>query len=535
MNGLLLTLAWSTPFLMLPLVASRFARVLIALAALPALLASVLVPVGTTFDLPWLLLGLGLRMDELGATYLLFSAVLWLFAGIYAVLSGAAGAHPGRFSLFFLLAAGGNFLLILAADIIAFYIGFAVMGLSATGLIAHRRSQHARRAARVYLAWTLVGEMALFAAVVMLAQGMDSVRFFDLQSATIPATAAGLLLLGFGIKLALPGLHFWLPLAYPAAPAVATALLSGPMISAGLLGWLRFLPPGGETLMAWGEGLLLVGIVGTALGVLAGLLQRDPRAVLAYSSIAKMGLVATAFGIALARPHAAPGIIAALTVFTMHHLILKGTLFLGIGEWQRNGARPWLIGILTILALAMAGLPFTSGAGAKSLLTGALNDAGIDLALLLGFSALGTLFLMARFLWLIARRQATATGGFDHASMVWSALAALAIVLPLVATAVPWSASGLGTVAAGIAIVALVMLLRRRTSADLPDVPPGDLLYLGHMARRLRSGRIAIQDLMRSPLWLIRRADSTQTVRTAMVTIWLFLSVLVVSFGLMPG
>ncbi len=253
MNELLLTLAWSAPLLMLAFARGRFVGTLMPLAALPALLAAMLVPVGTTVEIPWLLLGLTLQLDALGETFLMFSAVMWLFAGLYASLTMSGDPRLGRFGVFFLLACAGNLLLIVAADIVAFYLGFALMGLAATGLIAHRRSQHARRAARIYLAWTLVGEMALFSAVVLLAQGMDSLHFSELTAATIPDTAIALLLFGFGIKLALPGLHVWLPLAYPAAPAAAAAVLSGPMISAGVLGWMRFLPPGNLTLTAWAE------------------------------------------------------------------------------------------------------------------------------------------------------------------------------------------------------------------------------------------------------------------------------------------
>lgn len=534
MNELLLTLAWSAPLLMLAFARSRFVVAMMPLAALPALLAAMLVPVGTTVELTWLLLGLTLQLDALSETFLVFSVVMWLFAGLYGSLTMDGDPRLGRFGVFFLLACAGNLLLIVAADIIAFYLGFALMGLAATGLIAHRRSQHVRRAARIYLGWTLVGEMALFSAVVLLAQGMDSLRFSDLAAATIPDAAVALLLLGFGIKLALPGLHVWLPLAYPAAPAAAAAVLSGPMISAGMLGWIRFLPPDNLSGSGWGESLLAIGVVGTALGVLAGLLQRDPRSVLAYSSIAKMGLVTGVFGIALTQPHAAPGITAALVVFTMHHLMLKGTLFLGIGEWQRNGGRPWLIATFGILTLALIGAPFTSGAGAKLLLSEATTGTGFDLALLFGFSTLGTLFLMARFLWLIRLRPSTVAAGADLASLVWLALAALAILLPLMQTALPWSSSGLGPIAAGLGITAVYLFGRRRVSFTSPTVPPGDLLYLIRAARRLWTSEATRQDFTLSPRALISADSYHNTARTLGVLVWLFMCVFLVAVGLLP-
>jgi hydrogenase-4 component B len=538
MNGGLLILAWLTPLLMLPLVFSRFAGAVTVLAVLPALLAAVAVPAGTAVDIPWLLLGLTLHLDPVGATFLLFSSMIWLFAGLYGALTMGTDSGYRRFGVFFLVACTGNLLLILAADLVSFYVGFALMGLAATGLIAHRRSQHAGRAARVYLAWTLLGEMALFAAVVLLANDMASLRFADLTAAALPAAAATLLLFGFGIKLALPGLHVWLPLAYPASPAAAAAVLSGPMISAGLLGWLRFLPPGNPTLAGWGEGLLALGVIGAALGVLAGLVQRDPRTVLAYSSIAKMGMVTSVFSIALVRPDAAPGIVAALVVFTMHHLMLKGTLFLGIGEWHRLGGRPWLTVVLGILALALIGAPFTSGAGAKLLLTDATIGAGFDLALLFGFSTLGTLFLMARFIWLIRHRPSTATAGRNPASLVWLALAALAILLPLMQTPLPWSSSGLGTIAAGLGITAAFVFSRRWVPFTLPTVPPGDLLYLLRAAQRLWTGgnkRRQQQHFKLSP----RALMSADMCRTAACTLgalaWLFIGVFLLAVGLLPG
>jgi formate hydrogenlyase subunit 3/multisubunit Na+/H+ antiporter MnhD subunit len=60
----------------------------------------------------------------------------------------------------------------------------------------------------------------------------------------------GLLVAGFGIKAGVLGLHVWLPLAHPAAPFAASAVLSGAMIKAGLVGWLRLLPLGEVALPA---------------------------------------------------------------------------------------------------------------------------------------------------------------------------------------------------------------------------------------------------------------------------------------------
>lgn len=493
MSSLLLVVTWLAPLAVLPLALGRGGRWWTPLAVLPALGAVLFTPVGTEVEVPWLLLGVQLGLDATARVFLVFTAILWLSAALYASLQKTIDPHAVRFRVFFLLAMSGNLLLILAADMVTFYLGFALMGLAAYGLIRHRPGQCARRAARVYLAWTLVGELALFSAVVLLASGGDSLGFSDLGQRELPAAAVTLLLLGFGIKLAMPGLHVWLPLAYRAAPPAAAAVLSGPMISAGLLGWLRFLPPGAPGLAGWSDLLWVLGITGVALGVLVGSVQRDPRAVLGYSSIAKTGLIGAAYGAALAHPAAAPGILAALLAFAMHHLLVKGALFLGVGEWERAGGRSWVIAGLVVLSLALAGAPLSGGAAAKTALGDALAGAGLDCGLLFLLSGTGTVLLMTRFLWLVRGVEAGGPAqGFSAAALAWVVLALSATWLPVALVGVPLSTAGLAPLALGLPVAFLVALARRRRFGPHFAIPPGDLLHLlpiGRLYRVLRTRR----------------------------------------------
>jgi formate hydrogenlyase subunit 3/multisubunit Na+/H+ antiporter MnhD subunit len=237
----------------------------------------------------------------------------------------------------------------------------------------------------------------------------------------------------------------------------------------------------------------------------------------------------------MAKPDAAPGILAALVAFTMHHLMVKGSLFLGLGEWQRKGAQPWLIAVLGILCLAMIGVPFSSGAGAKKLMGDAIAVSEMDFTLLLGFSAVGTVLLMARFIELTLQHQAPARTGFDRASLAWLVLAALAILLPFMQLPLPLSSSGLGAIAAGLAIVAAYAVSRRLFSFTLPSVPSGDLLYLIRAAQRLWTGEAMRRDFTLSPRALVS-ADTYRNVgRTLGVLVWLFVCVFLVAVGLLPG
>lgn len=469
MTATLLLLAWLTPWLAVPWGRRRGWPLLAA--ALPALAAAQLLPARATLDLPWLLLGVSLGLDAGGRILLLTGTLVWLAAAAIA-RDTLSGPRAGRFRTFFLLAMGGNFLLLLAQDALTFYLGYAVMGLSAYGLVAHRPGT--RRAARVYLAWTLAGEVALFTALVLLAAGAGGFDFATLRSDAPGPVALALLLIAFGIKLAAPGLHHWMPLAYPAAPAAGAAVLAGVMINAGLLGLLRFLPLGGATLAGWGTALVGIGLTATFYGVAVGLLQRRPGVVLAYSSMSQMGVLIAALGLALAEPAATAPLTVAVTLYAAHHGLAKGGLFLGL-ELRRRGV-PWTLPGLALLALALAGAPLTSGAAAKAALKAALPPEWTGLALALALGSVATTLLMARFLWLVRRPQAARRTAPPLACSAWAALLGLVALFPLLAGTWGVSLSAAGGLALGLALAALALWASPGRSLPLAlRLPPGDL------------------------------------------------------------
>ena len=464
MNSFLLIQVWLLPLALALLAGQRYASWITVIAPLPALLAAALVPVGSSVSLPWLLLGVELGLDDTGRVFLLFSSLLWLIASLYAAGSQAGDHKATRFRIFFLLAMAGNLGLIVAQDAVSFYLGFTLMGLAVYGLIAHPASQHARRAARRYLVWTIAGEMLLFVAIVMLAaQHSGAVSFSELQSSPPADFVILLLLIGFGIKLALPGLHLWLPQAYAVTPIPAVAVLSGAMIKAGLLGWLRFLPQCDATLTSWGHALLVAGFTGICFGAIAGLLQRTPRLLLGYSSISKMGVLTTGMGAALAWPETAPVIIVAVVIYAAHHALVKGALFLGLGLIERDGLRPWVQAGLVFLALALAGAPLTSGAFAKSVLTATLPQGAEYLLLLFAVSAFATTLLMARFLFLVWKQGGSKTSPLPAEPLIaWLILLAIIAVAPFAVAEAGQLMANVVPVFLGVLLSALALLAAQR-------------------------------------------------------------------------
>ncbi|MBT8134619.1 MAG: NADH/ubiquinone/plastoquinone (complex I), partial [Gammaproteobacteria bacterium] len=143
----------------------RSAHIMI-LAPVTALLAALLIPVNSSIYLPWLLTGVYWKLDSISQLFLFFSALIWLVTSLYVIYAHDDQVKRSIYRCLFMLAMAGNMLLIVAADMTSFYLGFAMMGLSAYGIIL-RPSQRARRAARIYLGFTLVGELALFIAMLI--------------------------------------------------------------------------------------------------------------------------------------------------------------------------------------------------------------------------------------------------------------------------------------------------------------------------------------------------------------------------------
>lgn len=504
--ALLVALTLLGPLLLAALVA-RFPKSglllhLAPLTVIPALLLAV-GPRREIFLAEWVL-GLRLGVDAASAIFLLFSSILWLCASWFALPYLAHDQRRARFSIFFLVAQAGNLGLVIAQDIATFYFCFALMSFASYVLVVHDEKPASQKAGRIYLTMALLGEVLQFIAFSMLALQVPDARLADVPAAVAASPYRSvlivLLVVSLGIKAGLVPLHVWLPLAHPVAPTPASAVLSGAMIKAGLLGWIRFLPLGKAEWPVAGEVLVILGLVGSLGGVLLGVTQRHPKAVLAYSSISQMGLIILLVGIGLFRAEAAALVLTAAVLYALHHGLAKGALFLGVGMMTSapggKGARRAILVGCALAGLALAGAPWTSGMLAKTLLknvTGLVSgDSFSALGWLLNLSAVGTTLLMARFL---VRLRATAHDAEHHpaaSGVIWapwllllfSSLMVSWLAVPDLTGAVIeagfkgallWKLSW--PIMVGIAVAALVFAVRRGRSA-LPEAPAGDVLAL---------------------------------------------------------
>ena len=320
------------------------------------------------------LLGSVLTVDAAAQPVLWLTLIGWTLAGWFA--HQTVSRNRRWFWAGWLGALTGMHLLLLAGDIVSFYVGYAVLSLSAYLLVTHARDAEAWRAGRIYLVMALIGEAAILIGVLAIAGQLGNVNLAVLpEQADLfsQSTARWLLFFGFAVKLGILPLHVWLPLAHPVAPVPASAILSGIIVKAGLLGWLRFVPASLDD-PAWiGYLLMTLGFLTAFGGVLLGLTQARLKTLLAYSTISQMGLLLVAFGMMFVLPDQRELLIAVLGVMVLHHGLNKAALFLACG--CAPGTSALRLVLFAVPAVALAAAPLTTGFLAK----GALKDV-IDLA-----------------------------------------------------------------------------------------------------------------------------------------------------------
>jgi len=475
----------------------RHALALQWLAPIPSLATGVigLNSAPMTCDLP--VLGFSLRLDPSGALLLAVAALLWI------AVSAALWRNrqpDNRFGLSWLLTMTGNIGVFIAGDVVSFYLVYALVSIPAYGLFAFSDDTERKRAGAVYLAFTILGEALLLLAFAMLVAGEPhgSARIVDVMNA-LPASswrdaALGLIIAGFGMKIGMIPFNGWMPLTYQAAPIPAAAVLSGAGVKAGVIGLIRFLPLG-VPLEGWGGALAAIGFLSAFYGVAFGLTQRNPKVILAYSSISQMGVITAALGMALVNGHAEASLNVAF--YAANHLLVKATLFLAIGALAMRGAKLSNASLVlaTALALSLAGLPLTGGALAKLALKP--EFAGGSAAMLATLSSIGTALLMTHFL---IRLAVPLPGAAQECpgSLIsfWAAVALGAILLPWAfypAVDDVSNALGFGKLIDGLWPVALgvgLALMLRRLDWRLPDAPAGDSIVLeeGAFHRLLKIG-----------------------------------------------
>ncbi|MEK7216049.1 MAG: proton-conducting transporter membrane subunit, partial [Chloroflexota bacterium] len=248
---------------------------------------------------------LNFRLDGLSAYFLLIIGVLVGAVSAYALgyvdRRHYGGWASGAAFCAFVAAMAG---VVLADGVFSFLLFWELMSLASFVLVVHdHQVAEVRRAGFIYLAMAHAGAGFVVAGFLLLAGqagSLDFQAFRDSAGSLQPLVRNGafvLFLVGFAAKAGVIPLHVWLPRAHPAAPSHVSALMSGVMIKLGIYGMVRvffeLLAPAEEW---WGWLLLLLGVSSAVLGVLYALMEHDLKRLLAYHSVANIGIILIGVG-----------------------------------------------------------------------------------------------------------------------------------------------------------------------------------------------------------------------------------------------
>lgn len=278
-----------------------------------------------------------------------------------------------------LLAVLGGAVMCASSHFASFFLGLEILSVSLYGLVAYRRDNLlGLEAGLKYLilagtssAFILFGMAMVYAAVgSMQLTVIIQMYVAGLESYMLALIGFGMIIIGMSFKLALFPFHLWTPDVYEGAPLPVAALIATVSKGAvfGLL--LKFFSP---LLSSPAHALYYIFSALTIASMFTGnflaLRQNNIKRLLAYSSIANMGYLLTAFlaggafGLAAATFYLATYFVSILAAFGVMCLLSSPERDADFLHHYRSLAwrRPWLAAIMTTAMLSLAGMPLTAG------------------------------------------------------------------------------------------------------------------------------------------------------------------------------
>jgi multicomponent Na+:H+ antiporter subunit D len=336
-----------------------------------------------------------LRADPLGLFFALISSSLWLLTSFYSIgyMRGHHEHKQTRYYACFAITMSAAIGLALSANLLTFLIFFEVLTFATYPLVIHRETPEAIAGGRKYLAYTMVGGLALLGATAWTYSLVGTLDFRPGGILTLDIPAAqhwGLFLLfclGVGVKAGVMPLHSWLPTAMVAPTPVSALLHAVAVVKAGVFGFLRVIGFIFGTSVLLDSGAWMVLAVLASITIIVGsflaLGQDHLKRRLAYSTVSHLSYIV--LGAALLGTTAWMGAVLHLAA----HAVMKITLFFCAGaidvkthrthvsEMDGIGRQmPITMGAFAIASIGMAGLPPIIGFTSKWHLALGVTEAG---------------------------------------------------------------------------------------------------------------------------------------------------------------
>jgi NADH-quinone oxidoreductase subunit M len=212
--------------------------------------------------------------------------------------------RPHAFYGLMLLSQAGITGVFLASDALLFYFFWELALIPVYFLCSQWGGEKRIKVTFKFFVYTFVGSLMMLAAILYLSSVTQTSNPYAWEnmvragSMVSPQTQQGLfwmIFIAFAIKMPVFPFHTWQPDTYEQSPTPVTIILSALMVKMGIYGVVRWLIPVVPTAASfWSDTVIILSIIGIIYASLIAIIQTDLKRLVAYSSIAHMGLMCAA-------------------------------------------------------------------------------------------------------------------------------------------------------------------------------------------------------------------------------------------------
>lgn len=281
-----------------------------------------------------------------------------------------------------------------------------------------------------FFVYTLLGSLFMLVALIYLYQHTGGKHTFAIAALyeagrSLSAPEQGFvfwaMFLAFAIKMPVFPFHTWQPDTYTVAPTPGTMLLSGIMLKMGTYGLIRWLLPLAPVgVQEWGSVAITLSVIGIIYASCMAIAQKDFKRLVAYSSIAHVGLISAGIF-----SYNIQGLQGGLIQMFSHGVNVVGLFFIAEIISSRTQTReinkmggirnvaPGFAAMFLIVLLGSVALPLTNGFVGEFLLINGLYQYGPWMAAFAGLTIiLGAVYMLRSYQAVMLGETNGITSGF---------------------------------------------------------------------------------------------------------------------------
>lgn len=383
--------------------AGTFTNLIISLSLYSKVLKDPIITSIGNWNIPF---AINLYLDKLA----LFSIILISFISFIIAIYNLRNLNDvaiNKYNTMFLIAFTGINGIILTGDIFNLFVFLEIAAISTYVLVTMKR-KNSFQAAFKYLVMGSIASVFLLIAIGLLYSSIGSLNMaviannIDKLNPSLISLISLFLLIGIGFEAELFPMNFWVPEVYSKSHIGVTSFISGALSLSGIYAFIRiyysvFNDP---RILSY---IMVLGIITLLFGELVAYQQKNIKKMLAYSSIAQMGLIVTVISLNTSST------IEAGIFQLFNHSILKVLLFISAGFMTKAvssnkikdlaglGKKLPIAGFgFTIGALGIMGVPFLSGFVSKMMII--QSSLGLEKYIITGLILFATLVEISYYL-----------------------------------------------------------------------------------------------------------------------------------------